>query len=164
MKKRTILFALLLVFCLLLSFTSFAEIDLSAMSYDELLVLQKQISLELRAKEPVDGKLIYDKDGIKVIYQGLKTKFHTGAQFLIENASKKNIGVSFESVSVNDFMMSTLFSKRVSAGKKAMDTLDFMYLDDYSISEIDTIELSVKIFDAETFMNIDVSDPVVIIP
>lgn len=164
MGMRHIVRVLVFLMCLAIPMASLAEIDLSSMSYEELLSLQKQVSQELRLKEPVNGDLIYDKGGIRIFYQGIKADMFTGAQFLIENASDKNIGVSFEDVSVNDFMTNVLFSATVSKGKKAIDTLDFIYLDDLGITTIENIELSVQIFDSSSYMTIDRSDPVVIVP
>lgn len=164
MNKHLLKLAMLILISVTIPFVSIAEINLSALSYEELIALQKQVSQELRAKEPADGMIVYDKDGVKVIFQGIKTGTFVGAQFLIENASNKSIGVSFEDVSVNDFMMNVLFSTKVSAGKKAIDSLDFIYLEDFGITTIENIELSVQIFDSESYRTIDLSDPVVINP
>ena len=67
--RKTVLILLLLV--VVFSVVSAqAQVDISALSYNDLLSLQDDVSRALRASEPVNGNLVYDKDGVRIFFTG----------------------------------------------------------------------------------------------
>lgn len=165
MNMRNIRQILVVFLCLAIPMSGLAEFDLSSMSYEDLLSLQKHVSQELRIKEPVNGNLIYDKGGISIYYMGNNGIRHiTEFQFQIVNASDKNIQVVFENVSVNDFSVNRIGGSMVSKGKKAICALSVDDLESYGITTMETIELSLNIIEHLTSMTLEMSDPIIIIP
>ena len=129
------------------------------MTYDELLTLQSDVSRALRSKEPVNGNLVFEKGKLKIYYLGIVEKYSKAAQFQIENATDRDLSVTVENVSVNDFMINTLFVQEVKPGKKAIANMDLLYLDDYNITDITDIGLSFRVYDSVTYQDIyDVVD------
>ena len=95
---------------------------------------------------------------------GMVDDYGKAAQFQIENSSREDISVTTEDVSVNDYMMSTLFVCKVKSGKKAIDNMELLYLDDFRIDKVTKIDLTFKIYDPETYDDIDVSENITLIP
>ena len=164
MDMRHIVRVLVLLLCLAIPMSGLVEVDLSSMSYEELLSLQRQVSQELRLKEPVNGNLIYDNGSISIHYLGISEYgFITELQFQIVNASDKNIEVVFKNVSVNDFSMNSSARSSVSKGKKAISVLELLNLGNIVLYEIENIELSIVIYD-DQFRTIESSEPIILFP
>ena len=81
----------------------------------------------------------------------------TELKLLLENNSDKSITVQARNANVNGFMVSTMMSVDIAAGKKANDSLTFETsgLKDCGIKSIATMEFFFHIFDTESW------DPVV---
>ena len=83
---------------------------------------------------------------------------------MIENNTDQNITVQAKNTSVNGAMIETIFSCDVAAGKQATDSISF-YSEDLEvagITEIYEIELSLLFFNADTWADIDLSDPILV--
>lgn len=105
------------------------------------------------------GDVAYDANGIRVIIKGLTE----GDSFLgpslavyIENNTDKAFTVQSRDVSVNGFMVDSMFSCDVMPGKKAMDAVTFLRsaLEENEITAIEDVELFFHIFDSASWSNI----------
>jgi hypothetical protein len=97
------------------------------------------------------GEVIYDKDGIKIVSQGVdpvdigsKVYFH----FYIENNTGRDLQVSTQDTAVNDYMVNSSYTERLHAGKKAYGDLYFEQKDLQAngIERIESIELGFKFY------------------
>lgn len=113
------------------------------------------------------GKVIYDKNGIRIIAKGFSADASVlgpGVVVYIENNTKKDITVQTRDESVNGFMVGTYFSCEVCAGKRAVDCIVFSSteLDENDIENFETVEFSFHIFKTADWNTIDDSKPVVL--
>ena len=99
-------------------------------------VLLNQNGLVITAKELVDDSI-----------------WGLGVKVLIENNTEENLGVQCNSLIVNNYMISDLFSSSVAAGKKANDTiyLSSSGLEAAGITTISDIVFSFHVFDSGTY-------------
>lgn len=110
------------------------------------------------------GDLAYDGNNVKVIIKGLAEDasfFGPSVVVYIENNSGKNITVQTRDVSINGFMIDSIFSCDVVAGKRAVSTITFMDsdLEENEITNIEDVEFSFHIYDSddwETIVDTDV--------
>jgi predicted small secreted protein len=113
------------------------------------------------------GVVLLDTKGFRIVAQGLdKTSSILGTELLlyIENNTDNNVTIQVRDVSVNGFMVGTIFSCDVLAGKKAFDDITFMKsdLEKNSIKDINEVELLFHIFDANSWNTILDSEPITI--
>lgn len=113
------------------------------------------------------GVVLLDTKGFRIVAQGLdETSSILGTELLlyIENNTDNNVTIQVRDVSVNGFMVGTIFSCDVLAGKKAFDDITFMKsdLEKNSIKDINEIDLSFHIFDANSWNTILDSEPITI--
>lgn len=112
---------------------------------------------EITIKEQV----LYNKNNVKITAKSIDLDAFAGPSIkvLIENDSDKNITVQISSAAVNDFMISTIFSSDVVAGKKSNDEVTLLSsdLEAAGISTIKDIELIFNIFNTESLDTIDIS-------
>lgn len=108
------------------------------------------------------GELAYDGDGIKVVVKGLSQSI-LGPSIVvyIENNSDKDVTVQTRDVSVNGFMVDTIFSSDVLIEKHAVDTITFLStdLEENGITSLDKVELSFHIFESagwDTIVDTDI--------
>ncbi len=105
------------------------------------------------------GDVAYDANGIKIIIKGLAEDtsiFGPSIVVYIENNTEKAFTVQSRDVSINDFMIETLFSCDVMPGKKAVDTITFIEsdLEENEITSIENVELSFHVFDMQSWDDI----------
>lgn len=103
-----------------------------------------------------EGTPVYEGNGIKIIAKGLAADdslFGPSVIVYIYNGSEKNITVQTRETSANGFMVDTVFSEDVTAGKHAVAAITFMDsdLEASGITQITNTEFSFHIFDAETW-------------
>lgn len=114
----------------------------------------------------IEEAVLVERDGVRITAKSLDTKsiFGTELKLLIENDSDKNLIVQAEDVSVNGYMVSTLMSVDVAAGKKANDELTFMdsSFEDCGITTIADIELVFHVIEANSYDSYFDSDPIII--
>ena len=80
---------------------------------------------ETPAEQP--EKVLYEKDGLKIVYKGLGTDFiGQTIKLKIENNMGKDCIVQVNDVSVNGFMIDPLFSCDVKNGQTANDMSSFI--------------------------------------
>lgn len=113
------------------------------------------------------GEVFYDSDGIKIVGKGLPSDdsiFGPGLIIYIENNSDTDRTVQVRDTSVNGFMIDTVMSQDVVAGKKAITAVTFLSssLEENSITDITFVETSFHIFDTEDWSNEIDTDPITI--
>ncbi len=110
--------------------------------------------------------VLLDKDGIRVVATGISEEKWFGLEITvaIENNTDRTIAVQVRGVSVNGAMVSPIFSCNVAAGKKANDAIPIYrtVLDKAGILSIQSIELRIRVFDAENWSTILEGEPVAI--
>lgn len=104
------------------------------------------------------GEVFYDSDGIKIVGKGLSSDdsiFGPRLIIYIENNSDTDRTVQVRDTSVNGFMIDTVMSQDVVAGKKAITAVTFLSssLEENSITDITSVETSFHIFDTEDWSN-----------
>lgn len=113
----------------------------------------------------IEEQLLYDGNGVKITATGMEDGlFGTELKLLIENSSDRNVTIQARNASVNDFMVDTILSADVAAGKKANDSLTFATsgLKECGIEEIAKMEFSFNITDSETWEDIAGTDMVTV--
>lgn len=98
----------------------------------------------------IEETVLLDENGVKVTAKSLETGTLFGAELklLIENNTDKNLTFQSTNASVNGYMVQTIMSVDVAAGKKANDSLTFMQgdLDLCDIKTIADMEFSFHVF------------------
>lgn len=144
-----------------------AEVDLSAMSEEELLSLIDAARLELTKYLPcvTDGTLLYEDENVRITLDG-ELYMEYGSLVIpvvLENMSGMNLILSLDYPSCNgwDLMDATA---SVSANKKAKATFEFYSADEMaelaSAADVQDITCSVRYFDEDTFETICESESI----
>lgn len=102
-------------------------------------------------------QVLYEKNGIKITLKGLKmdSTFGPKLALLIENTTSTAYTVQVRDFSVNGYMVNTVFSSDVDAGKKNNDSISILSssLEENDITKIENIEFSFHVFDSKTWDN-----------
>lgn len=127
------------------------------------------ITLKLSGTEKTDtesnikGTVLYDENKVKIVGKYVDESSFWGSSVLlyIENNSDKDIIVQSGDLAVNGFMVTSIMSQSVYAGKKAITTIDLLKsdLEANKITSIDKIETTFKILGTD-FSRIATSDKV----
>jgi hypothetical protein len=113
----------------------------------------------------IEEQVLYDENDIKITAKGIEDGWlGTELKLLIENNSAKSITVQARNANVNGYMVDTMMSADVAAGKKANDSLTFETsgLKECGIENIATMEFYFYIFDAETWDEIVSTDVITV--
>ncbi len=109
-----------------------------------------------------EGLELYNENGIRILGKTVDENSFWGTAILlyIENNSDKNVGISVDDMSINNYMMTPYFSTTVYAGKKAISDITIMSseLEENGITAIEEVELKFHIYDTDTYMTITDSD------
>lgn len=114
------------------------------------------------------GTELYNADGVSIYYFPLDEDiFGLHLPIFIQNESDRNIQVSADDLSINDFMVSVLYVDSVNAGRMGIDEMmfassDLEELGIESADEIESLEFSFRVSDSDTYDTIFESDPVTI--
>lgn len=104
-------------------------------------------------KAAISETVLLDEAGVKITAKSLDPDALFGAEIklLIENGSGQDLTFQCRNASVNGYMVETMMSVEVVAGKKANDSLTFMRsdLDTCGIGAIADMEFSFHIFTTE---------------
>lgn len=116
------------------------------------------VSANVQSAEPkvtstdvtIEEAVLFDQGGIRITVKSFDAKgiFGPEIKLLIENDSAKAITVQTRNTSVNGYMIETMMSADVAAGKKANDSLTLMRsdLETAGITTVADIELSFHIY------------------
>ena len=103
----------------------------------------------------IESTVLLNQDGLVITAKELVDDpiWGMGVKVLIENNTQKNLGVQCNSLIVNNYMISDLFSSSVAAGKKSNDTiyLSSSGLQAAGITTISDIVFSFHVFDNDTY-------------
>lgn len=113
----------------------------------------------------IEEQVLFEGNDIKITATGLEDgMFGTELKLLLENNSSKTVTVQARKANVNGFMVGTMMSVDLAAGKKANDALTFETsgLKDCGIEQIATMEFSFNIMDAETWEDIVNTETIVV--
>lgn len=113
---------------------------------------EEEAAKETTSDVTVAETVLLDEKDIKITATGLEDGlFGTELKLLIENNSSTNVTVQARKTCVNGFMVDSMLSADVAAGKKANDNLTFTTsgLKDCGIDTIATMEFSFHIFTTE---------------
>lgn len=102
------------------------------------------------------GAEIHNEGGVRIVSKGFdkyESIFGPGLCLFIENSTDRDITVQVRDVSVNGFMVDTIFSEDVCAGKRAVTAVTIMNssLEENGIEDIEGMELSFHVFDANNW-------------
>jgi len=103
------------------------------------------------------GQTAYDSGGVKIVLKGIDERrmYADGAALIVytENGTDRNISVQTGEIKVNGYDFTSAMTAVILPGKKAVDIVTFFDMDmqEYGVSEIDSVELSFKIIDEETW-------------
>ena len=101
------------------------------------------------------GELIYEGNGIKIVAKNLEANELLGQSLFVylENNGSQAVIVQTRDVSVNGFMMDSVFSVDILPGKRAVNSILFLNddLEKNGIETIEEIELSLCILDFNTW-------------
>jgi len=107
-------------------------------------------------------QVLLDSDGLKITATGLESGIlGTDIKLMIENNTNQDLAFQARNTSVNGYMVETMFSSDIPAGKKANDAITLLAsdLNLCGIDNIADIELSFHIFtieDWEDYLNSDI--------
>ncbi|WP_102048617.1 hypothetical protein [Pygmaiobacter massiliensis] len=111
-----------------------------------------------------EGQLLYEENGVKIVYKGLSKDSFMGPEILlyIENNSEQSITVQQANMSVNGFMVDGIMSAEVVAGTKAMTGITIMEtkLQENKITELENVELSFHVFNTDTWNTVFDTAPI----
>lgn len=117
---------------------------------------KEEVSIESTVLLEQDGLVITAKELVEDSIWGI------GLKVLIENNSTKNLGVRCNSLIVNNYMISELFSCSVAAGKKSNDTIHLLTseLEAAGITTISDIIVSFEVYDSDSYHTIFETDEI----
>lgn len=158
--------------------TTIASIDLVFHVFDsetwkgifdsELITIETSAAKDFEYVFDNSGYLLYNVNGVEIVLKGLSVDdSYLGPSLMlhISNNGDKNITVQAKNVSINGFMIDSIFSCEVLKGKHAIDGITFMKkdLEENDIvygSDIKEIEFSFHFFDSEDWKNSYDADPI----
>jgi hypothetical protein len=101
-----------------------------------------------------DGAELVNKNGVRIVGKYVDDDILSKSVLLfIENKSSKNITVQNDNLSVNGYMINSIMSSEVYAGKMAIAsiTLSSTDLETNNITSIDTVKTKFKVLDSKSF-------------
>ena len=134
------------------------EIDTS-----QLVTLTTSVGADFVQTVDDTGDVMYDSNGVRVICKGLKDDliWSGSVVFYMENNTDRALSVYAENVSVNGYMEDVSLWSDMQPGKRAVQGMSIIDLSDLgieNIDEIDEIEFSLRIVDADTWEDIASTD------
>jgi len=115
-----------------------------------------------KVRDNSSGQILYNKDGVKVVAKSVDSDDLFGASVLLyaENTTDKKIMISCDDLSVNGFMVTSLFATDVYPGKYALSEITLLSsdLEENDISSIEKVEFSLEIRDLDSYDTIGKAD------
>lgn len=110
------------------------------------------------------GIELYNKNDIKIMAQYVDENSFWGKAILlyVENNRNENITVAVDDLSINGFMFTPMYVDTIYAGKKSFNdiTLFSSELEENGITEVNDVELKFRIYNPDTYDDIDNTDPI----
>jgi hypothetical protein len=115
----------------------------------------------------VDEQVLVDENDLVITATEYVTDdiWGDGIKLLLENNSDRDMVVSCDTLIVNDYMFTDLFSCDIASGKKANDTLDLFSseLEAAGIETVGKVEIYFHIYDPDTYETLFDTDCVTIL-
>jgi hypothetical protein len=116
---------------------------------------EKPDGAKITSLETIDEAVLFEQDGVRVTAKEIVDDpvWGKGIVVLIENETTKNVGVQCNTIVVNNYMISEIFSSTVAAGKKDNETITLLSssLEEAGIETISEINISFNVFDSDSF-------------
>lgn len=108
------------------------------------------------------GLVLFESDGVKLVYQGLVEDSWSGTQMLMyaENNSDQPITIYFKSTKINDLDVETYFSLTLRPGKHAVKTVSKYGDNADKITEYKNASISVRLYNSDTYNTIRELGPI----
>lgn len=112
------------------------------------------------------GQLVWDDQGIRIVLKGLDTGRRIADSIVLKvylyNGYERAVSIQTASVTVNGYEMTSAMTTTVLPGRHAVDAVAFFDpdLEEHDIQTIDSVEISFKIFDEETWAVIAESEKI----
>lgn len=147
MKK---LLSVIMVVCIIMSF-AIAEMDLSAMTDEELYQLRTRINLELAERNVREENIIFENDDILLYSMNKGSDYSDGYHLKVAfvNKSDEDLGLMFDYVIINGWQF-TIYDM-IQPVQKGMKTQDTITLDYHSAELNDKSEMESLEFGFHTF-------------
>ena len=168
--------ALILVFTLMTTVALASELDWSNLTDDEIRAIIAEAQDELARRAPVaegtlpiaEGTVLIDQDGILVTLTGNVETMGSLMQMevIIENNGTEPIYVNVSSSSINGWEVFGAGVADIGAGKKKKGSLMFT-LEDAGISspsEIEELELTLSVANADTWKTAFTTQAIILVP
>jgi len=130
-------------------------VTIKTSAYDKMQITKQDQGIEL-----------LNKDGLKIIGKSTNdiSVLNNYIDLFIENNTDKNLTVQLRDLSVNGYMVTSLFSCTIYSGKMALDDimLSSTSLEENNITNINKIEFKFHVVSNETFLTIYDSDTITI--
>lgn len=106
------------------------------------------------------GDSLYNNNGVEIVLKGLDTQdswMGPGIVLYMYNSGSRNVMIQVRDVSINGFMVESIFSADVDAGKHCLDSITFLSsdLEENEITEIEEVTLSFSIIDGDSWNTIE---------
>lgn len=128
-------------------------------------ITENTVAEDTTTEITIKEQILYDDNNIKITATGIEDGWvGTNLNLLIENNSNQSITVQAGNANVNGYMVSTMMSADVAAGKKANDSLTFETsgLKECGIDSIATMEFLFHIIDSESWEKIVDTDVITV--
>ena len=117
-------------------------------------------------REDVDSDtILVDNDKVKVVVTGYEDDSIWGysVNLYLENKTDKELMYAVDDVSVNGFMADPFWAKSVGSGKVAFTSMTWSdsAFEENNITEVDEIEMKLKVYDSDDWSEKDVYNEVV---
>ena len=119
-------------------------------------------SMDVQALD--DGTELVNQDGIRIVgkYVDEESFWGAGVLLYLENNSGRNVTVSCEDMSVNGYMITSVFAETVDDGKMAISYITIFEsdLEENGITSIEDIELKFHVYDSDDYSTIFDTDAI----
>ena len=134
----------------LLDSKTYQELDVT-----DIVKLKLQNTSGPQAAYDVSGQTAYDKDGVKVVLQGIKkdTLFESSCVLMVymENHTGRTVCIKNKKLTVNGYDITTSMTSTILPDQRAVDKIELydQDLEEYGITTIDSVKVSFEIYDYE---------------
>ncbi len=128
----------------------------------DMATIQTSEYADMKVQPADEGTELYNADNVRIVGKEIRTDDDFGTELImyLENKTDHKLIVQADLVSVNDVMIDPAFSCTLYPGKMAVSAADFLNdeLRENGISEVERVEISFRIVDADTYETITTSD------
>ena len=140
--------------------------DYSVLTDCELSVIRTTAADDCVIEYDDEGQVVWDREKIKIVIKGLdeghRISESSAMIVYMYNGADRDISIQSDAVWVNGYELTPAMTTTVMSGKHAVDLVPFfeMDLEEYGIEKIDSVELSFRIVEEDTWTVIAETDKV----